>query len=63
MMRLIRKSNSLMLLISNASAFESVKLLLHLFSETSSLLILIKRRNKLEKYSLIIPPPASRVLL
>ena len=49
MIRLIRKSNSLMLLISNAYAFESVKLLLCLFSKTLSLLILIKMRKKLEK--------------
>ena len=55
MIRLIRKSGSLMLLISNAYAFESVKLLLHLFSKTLSLLILIKTRNKLEKIQLSHP--------
>lgn len=44
-----------MLLISNVYAFESVKLLLHLFSKTLSLLILIKTRNKLEKIQLSHP--------
>lgn len=44
-----------MLLISNVYAFESVRLLLHLFSKTLSLLILIKTRNKLEKIQLSHP--------
>lgn len=34
MIRLIRKSNSLMPLISNAYTLESLKLLLHLFPKT-----------------------------